>query len=260
MAHPFSARASATAGAPHALRDGFQAGGADAPRALSRCLSFANHTLGRVDWGMMPPSAGCFPMSCVAATADDPRPSGLRLLVTVQVCDVLPCRATPTPRAVMTECPPGGFIGLARLGLGFTEGRLGPCPADPRDFCAALGCPNDCGGDRGACVNPSGMPGAGACVCHPGYVGEACGEVACTSAACAARGATCSTSSGRCVAANGTQLLGDAVVDPPGIHAAGSRIVSFAPAAATADTSSSSWASTASAPPLAALALAVLAM
>ena len=226
----------------------------------SRCLSFANHTLGRVDWGTMPPSAGCFPMSCVAATADDPRPSGLRLIVTVQVCDMLPCRATPNPRAVTAECPPGGFIGLSRLGLGFTQGRLGPCPEDPREYCAALGCPDDCGGDRGVCVNPSGQPGAGACVCHPGFVGEACGEVACTPAACAARGATCSTSSGRCAAADGTQLLGEAVVEPPGVYAPTSRIVMFAAAAATADTSSHSWAPALSAQLPAAFAFAVLAI
>ena len=228
---------------------------------LSRCLSFANHTLGRVDWGTMPPSAGCFPMSCLAATADDPRPSGLRLIVTVQVCDMLPCQATPNPRAALAECPPGGWIGLSRLGLGFTQGRLGPCPEDPREYCAALGCPDDCGGDRGVCVNPSGLPGAGACVCHPGFVGDACGEVACTPAACAARGATCSTSSGRCVAADGTQLLGELVVDPPGVYAAASRIVLLAPVAA-ADTSSRSWAATlTSVQPLAViLALAVLAM
>ena len=226
----------------------------------SRCLSFANHTLGRVDWGTMPPSAGCFPTSCVAATAADPRPSGLRLIVTVQVCDMLPCRASPNPRAVMVECPPGGFIGLSRLGLGFTQGRLGPCPVNLRDYCAALGCPDDCGGDRGVCVNPSGQPGAGACVCHPGFVGDACGEVACTPAACAARNASCSTSSGRCVAADGTQLLGEAVVEPLGVYAPTSRIVLFVPAA-TADTSSRSWTpAVTSAQPLAALALAALAM
>ena len=86
----------------------------------SRCLSFANHTLGRVDWDTMPPSAD--PMSCVAATAADPRPSGLRLIVTVQVCDMLPCHASPNPRAVMVECPPGGFIvyRLIRF-IGFTS-------------------------------------------------------------------------------------------------------------------------------------------
>jgi len=199
-------------------------------------------------------------MSCLAATADDPRPSGLRLIVTVQVCDMLPCRATPNPRAVMAECPPGGWIGLSRLGLGFTQGRLGPCPEDPLVYCAALGCPDDCGGDRGVCVNPSGQPGAGACVCHPGFVGDACGEVACTPSACAARGATCSTSSGRCISADGTQLHGEMVADPPGMYAATSRIVLFGPTA-TADTSNRSWAATLTGmQPLAVFVLAMLAM
>ena len=204
----------------------------------------------------MPPSAGCFPMTCEAASADDPRPSGLRLMVTAQVCDALPCAATPNPRAVTAECPPGGYIGLPRLGLGFTQGRLGPCPDDPRAYCAALGCPDDCGGDRGVCVNPNGLAGAGACVCHPGYVGPACGEVACTAASCAMRGATCA-SSGRCIDANGTQLLGALVLEPKSVFLPTAR--TYLLPAAAADASDESWAPAARAPPLAALALAALA-
>lgn len=226
----------------------------------SRCLSFSSQTLARLEWGTMPSSAGCFPMSCEAAPVDAMHPSGLRLVVTVQVCDSLPCMVTPAPRAVLAECPPGGFIDLTRLGLDFTQGRLGPCPADPLAFCSSLGCSDDCGGDRGVCVNPSGQPGAGACVCNPGYVGPSCGEVACTAAACKLRGAACSALSGRCVAANGTQLLGAAVAEPGAYYLQAPTTRTYglvAAAGAATGGAGQSTASTMPAPPLAAIMLAL---
>jgi hypothetical protein len=179
----------------------------------SRCLPSGGAPISRVDWGTFPPSAGCYPMSCAAVAADAEHPWGLQLLVTVSACNLLPCHAN-SARAMEVACPPGGFIELNLLSLGFTRGRLGPCPVDPRPYCTGLGCAGDCGGDRGACVNPSGLPGGGSCVCHPGYVGASCSEVACTPAGCAARNASCSPFTGRCATADGNALAGLLVVEP----------------------------------------------
>ncbi len=167
-------------------------------------------------------------MHCAAAPADAAHTAGLRLLVTIAACNTLPCTGADV-RAAVAECPPSGHIDLPSLGLGFTMGRLGPCPADPRAYCAGLGCPGDCGGDRGTCVNPTGLDGAGACVCYPGYIGAACSEVACTPAACAALGAryACSALTGRCMDPEGREVPGLTVVEPLG--AAAAREVALAP-------------------------------
>ena len=183
--------------------------------AGSRCLTSGNASVSRVDWGTYPPMAGCFPMACAPTERNATYPSGVRLLVTISACGLLPCRAN-VPRMAVAECPPGGYIDLSLLGLGFARGWLGPCPVDALSYCAGLGCPGDCGGDRGACVNPSGMPGSGTCVCNPGYVGDACDEVACTPASCAAADASsvCNPLTGRCAVADGVEMPGPTVVLP----------------------------------------------
>ena len=195
----------------------------------SRCLlSDASGPIARVDWGFMPPDSGCFPMACAAAPADATHLYGLRLLVTVAACGTLPCRDN-TPQVAVAECPPGGFIELSSLGLGFTLGRLGPCPLDPRPYCAGLGCPGDCGGDRGVCVNPTGVAGAGTCVCNPGYIGPACGEVACTPAGCAGANASwgCNPLTGRCSDGEGRETEGHSVVETDDTAVALDRLVSL---------------------------------
>jgi hypothetical protein len=175
-------------------------------------------------------------MVCAPAPVDASHAWGLRLMVTISACGTLPCREH-APSVAVAECPPGGFIELSALGLGFTLGRLGPCPLDPRAYCGGLGCPADCGGDRGVCVNPSGVAGAGTCVCHPGYVGPACSEVACTPASCVAANASwgCNPLTGRCSDREGREAEGHSVVETHDTAVALDRLVALERQLAVAD-------------------------
>lgn len=111
--------------------------------------------------------AGCYQVSCKNAT------DALRLYVTVSDCPNWSSCAVSPSRSVMVECPEGGYISLPSLGLGFASGRIGPCPA-PYAICSGWGCPLDCSGNRGVCLNPTGIPGAGVCKCYSGYTGPGC--------------------------------------------------------------------------------------
>jgi len=48
----------------------------------------------------------------------------------------------------VVRCPAGEFIDLASLDIGFTAGRLGPCP--DQDMCGDVTCPSDCS-EGGVC-------------------------------------------------------------------------------------------------------------
>eukprot|EP00210_Caulerpa_lentillifera_P001108 g1069.t1 len=72
-------------------------------------------------------------------------------------------------------CATGETIDLSLYGLGYDEGEIGPCPNN--DFiCKSWGCPEDCNGN-GNCYDHK-------CYCDVGFVGEACGSIACPQESC----------------------------------------------------------------------------
>jgi len=63
-------------------------------------------------------------------------------------------------------CPPGSFIDLTKLGIGFTSGRFGPCPG--LDVCQEqLSCHGRCNPTQGYCSEEK-------CHCHLGFFGHYC--------------------------------------------------------------------------------------
>lgn len=80
--------------------------------------------------------------------------------------------ATDYNPAAEVRCPSGEYVDLTKVGIGYTEGIIGPCP-DNDSVCNAWGCPNDCN-LKGDCYQ-------GRCYCHVGFFGKDCSSYSCTS-------------------------------------------------------------------------------